>query len=733
MSASWSITDDVPSWGVALGLGLGALALVLLWFELRRGGRFGLWLFITGALATALLVLAALRPVRVVSRGSVVGPRVVVLLDESRRLELLDGDKSRRERALAALPEIAARYPEARIDVLGFGEGPLRKLSLSAGEDPEERLGRTTASDLASALSELLEETGERPESVVLLSDGRLTRPESGREQSTLAAEHGRLGAPLHVVSVADQNPKDASVRAVRTAGAAVAHQPLTLTIEVGCEGLSCGDIPLTVRELRHGTEPALLASGVATIREGQATVELKLTLDRAGDRILEVAITPPVGDTIPANDRRLLSFNVARERIRLLHVAGRPTYDVRALRMWLKSDEAVDVVAFFILRTNDDDTQTQSDDELALIPFPVDELFKSLPTFDAIVLQDIDAVRYGINPHLGRLAAYVEAGGGLIMVGGGSSFSAGGYASTAIERVLPVTLSDADQAVDGAEFVPRYTRAGSAAPLLGGVRDLFGAELPTMTGTNRVGPLRSGSVVMWEHPTLRAGGASMPVLALGEYGDGRTIALTVDGTHTLGFSQFALRAAGRGYGALWDGLLGWLMREPRYESVRADVGPCIAGRRATLKLVTLPGDPVKVTVEIIPLGPSTAPLRAVESTIDADGVAEVELGALPAGGYSARIRTGDGPATRHDFACEEGGAAWADSRPDPARLAAIAKASGGALVTSRAIQQLPAAEATVVASERHVSAWLPPWLLTLLAALALGAHWVLRRRSGLV
>ncbi len=173
-------------------------------------------------------------------------------------------------------------------------------------------------------------------------------------------------------------------------------------------------------------------------------------------------------------------------------------------------------------------------------------------------------------------------------------------------------------------------------------------------------------------------------------------------------------------------------MREPRYESARIEVGACIALRRAPLKLTTLPGEEAKLAVEIIPLGPNAAPLNTHESTIGADGVAELELGALPAGGYSARVRVGDGPATRHDFACEEGGAAWADSRPDPARLAAIAKATGGALVSADNVEQLPAVEATVVASERHVSALVPPWLLTLMASLALGAHWVLRRRAGL-
>ena len=45
-----------------------------------------------------------------------------------------------------------------------------------------------------------------------------------------------------------------------------------------------------------------------------------------------------------------------------------------RALRQWLKSDASVDVVAFFILRTTSDNPNARQED-LSLIPFPVDEL----------------------------------------------------------------------------------------------------------------------------------------------------------------------------------------------------------------------------------------------------------------------------------------------------------------------------------------------------------------------
>ena len=142
--------------------------------------------------------------------------------------------------------------------------------------------------------------------------------------------------------------------------------------------------------------------------------MQLDVTLERAGARVVEVAVDPPSGDTVPENDRRIITFHVNRERIRLLHVAGKPTYDVRALRRWLKGSASVDLVAFFILRTPLDNPETASDQELALIPFPVDELFtKHLPSFDAVILQDINAVIYQLHQHLPALEQYVRSGGG--------------------------------------------------------------------------------------------------------------------------------------------------------------------------------------------------------------------------------------------------------------------------------------------------------------------------------
>jgi uncharacterized membrane protein len=448
------------------------------------------------------------------------------------------------------------------------------------------------------------------------------------------------------------------------------------------------------------------------------------------------VAIQAPGGDTIPDNDRRLLAFDVARDRVRVLHVAGRPTYDVRALRMWLKSDASVDVVAFFILRTHSDDVNA-SDEDLALIPFPVHELFSEhLPSFDAVVLQDFNAAPYELLQHLPALARYVEHGGGLIMVGGPESFAGGHYAGTRLADVLPVALDQepGDAAFDLGPFVPAYTDIARSAPMLRPLRSFMGEALPEMAGANRVGDARPGSFVLWTHPKQRTRSqAPMPLLSLGEKGDGRSIALALDGTYRLAYSGLGSETAGRAHGALWDGLLGWLMRDPRYEPAQVELeSACMAGVPLSLKVRPLPGSEGVLNVEVAKLERREVVARRQTKFIKDGEPVSIDVGKLEPGGYSARVWVGTGPSTRRDFACERGGDEWADSRPDEGRLELIARATGGQFLRADEAWRVPIPPATEVAAERRVVPVLPPWTWTLLAAAALGVHWIVRRKTGL-
>jgi hypothetical protein len=253
------------------------------------------------------------------------------------------------------------------------------------------------------------------------------------------------------------------------------------------------------------------------------------------------------------------------------------------------------------------------------------------------------------------------------------------------------------------------------------------------MHGANLIGPARPGSIVLWQHPRIRVGDAPMPLLALGEEGDGRSIALAVDDTHLLAFSEFASRVAGRAYGALWDGLLGWLMRDPRYEAAHVELASdCIAGQRNALRVTRLPGMEGDADAWIEPLGVTKGEPIHLGSPSAGSATLEIPVPPLGEGGYSARVRIGAAPPTRHDFACERQGPAWSDSRPDPERLERIAEVTGGRSVGYADVASLPMAASTEVAAERHVTPVLPPWAWSLAASVVLGVHWVSRRRTGL-
>lgn len=138
------------------------------------------------------------------------------------------------------------------------------------------------------------------------------------------------------------------------------------------------------------------------------------------------------------------------------------------------------------------------------------------------------------------------------------------------------------------------------------------------------------------------------------------------------------------------------------------------------------------ISLSVEALTPSKQPSYNQAVEVDARGTIDVPLRPLPAGGYTARVTVGAAPATRYDFGCEGGGMAWTDTRPDVERVRRVAEATGGKFVTLDRVTELPTPRLSNITAERHTSPLLPVWLWTLLSAIGLGAHWVVRRQGGL-
>ena len=225
-----------------------------------------------------------------------------------------------------------------------------------------------------------------------------------------------------------------------------------------------------------------------------------------------------------------------------------------------------------------------------------------------------------------------------------------------------------------------------------------------------------------------------MPVLAVADVGNGRSIALGIDGGWRFDFSDLGIRTGGRAHGALWDGLLGWLMRDPRFEPAQIDVGRCIAKHGGTITVHATSADRADLQLDVTrtDVAEHDGDVHLTHKNADLGSPTLFTMPPLPAGGYSALLRVGGGATTRRDFACETGGDEWADSRPDNERLRALADETGGSFHWADEAGAITMPKETVVSTERHVAPVAPPWMWALFAAAAVGAHWYARRRSGL-
>ncbi len=692
--------------------------------------------------------------------------RVVVLVDRSASIAVPDATElgakpetrqARIERVWSesAGPRSLWRDRGISIDVRGFDS-----VSEPITGEAAETLATTpvgTASDLTGAIATLLgdaQRPDDRVAAVIVLSDGLVGGLDSEAATTHLLDVAGKLGVPVTTVAVGAPALRDVAVADVRAGEFAFVENVTELETTIVAHGL-------------EGTSAA-----VALLRNGERIAERKLRLrgdgvpnriefevapDRVGQFVYEIAVDEIAGEATLANNRRAFVVKVLRDKVRVLHVAGRPDWDVRALRTLLRRDPNVELLSYYILR-DFDDIAREDTDALSLIPFPTEELFESeLGSFDVVVLHNFDAVPHQVAQYIDNIAQFVDGGGALVLIGGDLGFSDGGYGTPAIARQLPIDVRRAPP-LRHERVRPVLTEAGRRHPitawLLAG--DGRGWEpLPELDAWNPVGLTDRddiGAITLLAHPDeLDARGRPRPIVAVSEPGKGRVVTLATGSTWRLGFApELALVDGARPYDLLWLGVVRWLLRDdtsgrlsletdkPRY---RAGESVKLVARTATAAYAPEPSVPVQWRIE--PLAQDAKPTSSGSWTTDAQGRAEETVEALEIGAYRATAaREGDGGSeVTRVFIVEPPGRELAriDADSGTARMRRLAETTGGAFIEAVAGHILPddvpvgeAAEDSRarVGARREIALWGGPMALVVLL-FAFGGEWWLRRRVG--
>lgn len=177
------------------------------------------------------------------------------------------------------------------------------------------------------------------------------------------------------------------------------------------------------VVDLMCRLDGAMVATSKAKFAAGESETiaDFAVSSDRLGPVYVEVMFAEGQGGARKDNDHLLDSAEVIRDTVRVLRVVGRPTWSSKFLRDQLVKREDVDLIDFHILRSIHDRAMA-STEELALIPFPVDELFvDNINSFDLVIWQNFDYENYPFfKPlYLRNIVKYVENGGSLLLWSG--------------------------------------------------------------------------------------------------------------------------------------------------------------------------------------------------------------------------------------------------------------------------------------------------------------------------
>jgi uncharacterized membrane protein len=749
------VLTPLPGWAVALAVLAVLVAVALAWRGLRdepRPGRRAALLALR-ALTGLLAVFLLLEPALQLLQTARVRHRFAILVDTSRSMRFpLEAGGPTREAALAGFvadhrTELARLGERVDLEWQAFG-GDQRPTDVAAVVKGLPATGATT--DLLAALQAAAAGSGasRKLAGALLLSDGADHAALEGGLTAAARADLAALGAPVNVVAIGTAAPRDLAVEKVAVDDFAFVRN--TVTVEVTLRAHDLGREAFTLVLRREG---AVVAQAPVQLVPGQEkyVVPLAFAPDATGTFVLTVAAPVLPGEVVVDNNQRSFVLRVIRDRMRVLLVAGRPSWDERFLRGLLKQDPNVDLVSFYILRTSSDSPGPQ--EQLSLIPFPVQEIFgPQLKTFDAVILVNFAYAPYrslGIEPLLPNLRDYVKAGGGLAMVGGEQSFGEGRYGVTPLAEVLPVVPLDGAGLVEGTIHT-RLTPEGRRHPItaIGGGEVASAAawdKLPPVETLNWTRPLGAAdrAAVLVEAPEQPIDGRPAPVVAVREVGGGRSLAVATDGSWHWGFLAAEQGGGDRAYRRFWGAALRWLVRDPDLTplKVEPDQPTVEPGAPVGLSLTVRgpdygPAPGRKVAVELV--SEEGKPVARGEAVSGVDGTARLELTPPGPGAYKIVARSdagGPSPETAGNAVAVRGaGPEDADAAPRPDLLKAIAEATGGdaTVLPGGGLPKLAMTDPEVVEIGRRkdLPIWDRWWNLAALA-FTLGAEWVLRRRWG--
>jgi hypothetical protein len=515
----WSVSfEPVLPWALIAVVGAVGLALLV---TLAAGRARGTLL---RTLSFVLLLAALANPV-IRNEDRLPLPDIAVaVVDHSPSQQ--NGDRLKRTAAaVEALQQAVARLPNTELRTVEV------KSDASSADE-----GTRAFEVLNRALADI---PPERFAGAVMITDGQV------HDAPQDPAKSG-IGGPLHALISGSKSEKDRQIVLEKAPRFGMVGQDQTISFRLDETNGPGRAVPVTVSV--GGESPVTV-----DVSPGE-TIDVPVTVDHAGQNIVEITAPPLDGEISLQNNRAVAVIEGVRDRLRVLLVSGEPHPGERTWRNLLKADASVDLVHFTILRPPEkqDGTPTK---ELALIAFPTRELFvEKLDQFDLVIFDRYRRQSVLPEAYMFNIAQYVRNGGAVLIASGPDLAADDGLYATPLSDIMAAVPNGN---VVEQPFKPMLTASGKKHPVTKDLPQSAGAT----PGWGRWFRLVDTDTTK-DGETVMSGPDGKPLLVLSRQDQGRVAQLLSD--------QGWLWARGFEGGGpqteLLRRLAHWLMKEPDLE-----------------------------------------------------------------------------------------------------------------------------------------------------------------------
>jgi len=728
-------------------VGLGAIIGGYAWGAQGTGKirKLCLALLRSAALAAMLLILA--RPMILQPEESVSDrPSFSILVDasESMNTEDMDG-KSRYRAAVAALfdkrgnPLIPELFQRFRVKLYSFA----KEARLCSGVDLASRQqAEGKATRIAKALMDVMERGTDKPEGVLLISDGRSNEIDSRASVNNTARYLRTMKVPVWTAPVGEATEvKDVYVVTKLSSSYLLADQPGSIHASVTGSGYADWNVKLNLYR-----EDTYLTSMQVTLRGGHAEVSFPIREARKGVFQYRIEVEALPGEADTQNNERCVVARVVDEKVKVLVVEATPHWDSKFLLRALRADMNIEVTSIFHINRNKTFAVVEKiseDNALTKTVAPGIKMPKTkaeLDRYDCIFLgKGIDDVFS--SKELGLLRDYVSRRGGSMVFFRGKPYST---RSPELARLEPVTWGQGS--LRDARF--ELTGPGKSNPMFDyqpheRQGDVIVRELPAMTSVTRVDDQKSLAVILAQTKDS-AYGDKMATVAYQRYGKGKVMTIAAAGLWQWGFLPQPLQEYDDIHARFWGQMIRWLISDSEFlpgrdisfvvdrntytpgESVRLAISARLVDPRRYRPYVELT-DPSGETVRLVPR------LQA-----DSDNVYAAHFNPEKQGQYKAVLHNniGQPKSDMVRFTVYDDSLEARSVHADRDLLQQLAETTGAESLGLAQIQTLPKKIKAFARLSRERTKprdiWDRRWVFGILIGL-FGFEWLLRRVSGLV